>query len=454
MGKDETKDQLSYLEEERKKIWIDLSSLKNSFNAIKEDYDKDFSELKDLIKARIPDEVAVIKQATKKVTEYKNKIEQNYEFSSNKIKEIDNKLNEINSQKEKIEDMVVQSNEIFEKSSEIIENEDKLNKSILENQEKSDKILRKLEESDSTLIKIQEKESDIDEIFEKIDGLYQQILKQKSEVASKYQKIFGYKAVNKETGKEDFIPGTIDELNDCYKEIQTNFESLKNNFIVFEEKEKKEVDIIKNKIKALLPDAMTAGLAGAFEEKRKSEDEAMKEETKSFSQLLWAMAIIALIPFGIYTYWIYSGKGVEFVIDKTLNVSIAFIPLYAPFVWLAIHLNKKINLSKKLIEEYCYKETISKTVEGLSNQIKQVDDGKNSKQLHIKLLSLLLDTSADNPGKYITHYDKCDNPIVEALNRLEKMNHMDIKLPGGSECKIRMTDKKETKSAENDGENK
>lgn len=448
MGKDEMKEQLYYLEEERKKIWSDLTDLKQQFIKLQNSLTENMSFLREDILSSIPKDLAELKQSCKKSTEYKNKIISNFNETSKKIEEINNTYTDFLNKNKLIDDAILKINEVSSKGDDLKKLEESLQKGISENQETSNNLSKKVIDAEQLFSDIEEKGETVNETFEKIDNLLQQSLKLKTEIATKHQKIFGYKTVDKNSGEETFVQGTLGELDNCYKNTQMGFQKLKEEFESFKEKEKLETNNIKNKIKALLPDAMTAGLSGAFEEKRKSENMALTNATQTFSRLLWAMAIIALIPFGIYVYWLYIGKELDFVIGNTLNVSIAFLPLYAPFVWLAIHLNKKINLSKKLIEEYCYKETISKTVEGLSNQIKQIDDGKTSKLLHTKLLTLLLETSADNPGKYITQYDKCDNPAIELLTRLEKMSHLNIKAKG-MECKIQM-DKENTPSEQAD----
>lgn len=427
MGKEELKEQLSYLEEERKKIWIDITNLKNEIKKQQETQGKDIEILRSEFLSSLPKDLADLKQSCKKSTEYRNKIFGNFNETTQKAEKISNAYTEVLNNVKIIEDSISKTKEIDSKSDELQKIESVLQESISRNKDIFDDLSKKIADTEDLFSDITEKGETVDETFEKINNLLQQSLKLKTEITLKYQKIFGYKTTNKISGEEEFVPGTLDELDDCYRETQAGFQKLKSDFDEFKEKERQETKNIKDKIKSLLPDAMTAGLAGAFTAKRERENEEMSSASKSFSILLWAMAIIALIPFAIYAYWFHNGKGIDFIIDRTINVSIAFIPLYAPFVWLAIHLNKKINLSKKLIEEYCYKETISKTVEGLSNQIKQIDDNKTSKTLHTKLLTLLLETSADNPGKYITKYDKCDNPAIELLSRLEKLGHLSIK---------------------------
>ncbi|QYS85949.1 hypothetical protein JJC03_12970 [Flavobacterium oreochromis] len=94
-----------------------------------------------------------------------------------------------------------------------------------------------------------------------------------------------------------------------------------------------------------------------------------------------------------------------------------------------------MNLSKRLIEEYSHKEVLSKTFEGLSKQIENLDEENISNELRISLLQNFLYMYSENPGKLISNYDSSDHPVMELLenshrleNSVEKLN----KIPGMS----------------------
>jgi hypothetical protein len=60
------------------------------------------------------------------------------------------------------------------------------------------------------------------------------------------------------------------------------------------------------------------------------------------------------------------------------------------------------------------------TLEGLFNQIKNVDDPEISEELRIKLLNNFLNVTNENPGKLILNYQKSDNPILNFFDRDKK----------------------------------
>ena len=106
-----------------------------------------------------------------------------------------------------------------------------------------------------------------------------------------------------------------------------------------------------------------------------------------------------------------------------------------------------MNLSKRLIEEYSHKEVISKTFEGLSKQINDIEDSETSSDLRLKLLYNILEVSSENPGKLISNYNKSDHPIMDALDKSVKLSNAVEKLadiPGLSSLS-KVLDKKSKK---------
>ena len=114
---------------------------------------------------------------------------------------------------------------------------------------------------------------------------------------------------------------------------------------------------------------------------------------------------------------------------------LSIIPLYIPVLWVAVSSNRKMNLSKRLIEEYTHKEVLSKTFEGLATQIQNLDDSEISTELKTRLLYNILEVSSENPGKLISDYNKSDHPLMDALDKSMKLtNSIDYltKIPGMS----------------------
>ena len=133
---------------------------------------------------------------------------------------------------------------------------------------------------------------------------------------------------------------------------------------------------------------------------------------------------------------------------------LSILPLYIPVLWVAYSANRKMNLSKRLIEEYTHKEVLSKTFEGLARQIQNIEDSAISADLKTRLLYNILEVSSENPGKLISDYNKSDHPLMDALDKSVKLSNTIDRLkdiPGMSKL-ISVLDDKATKIRENQAE--
>ena len=168
----------------------------------------------------------------------------------------------------------------------------------------------------------------------------------------------------------------------------------------------------------MLPNALTAGLSSAYAEKRKHEEEERRSATTWFIWAAVAMALAALCPIGamVGRWWVSDLSFLD-VLMRSPRIVLAFLPLYIPLFWITVVFNKRMNLAKRLIEEYSHKEALSKTFEGLVTQIEAINGGKGASELRVRLLYNLIDASAENPGKLISGYNCADNPVVEILDK-------------------------------------
>lgn len=210
----------------------------------------------------------------------------------------------------------------------------------------------------------------------------------------------------KETSKEQY--------DDFVKINQDDLDSLKSN-------SKKEYDKINKQIESLLPNALTAGLSSAFVTKKNEEEQLYNEYKGNFKNgILW-ISLSALLPIGISVFYFLSENStLTETIERAPKIMLAFLPLYIPLIWITISANKKVNLSKRLIEEYSHKQVLSMTIEGLSKQIENIEDSDMSEELRIKLLNSFLNVTSENPGKLISNYQKSDNPILNFFDRDKK----------------------------------
>lgn len=397
------------------------------------------------------------RNALAKCSEYKNK--------SNGV------LEEINLIKNDIEEKLDLINKINETSNTFKDNIEKTNKlssetfikiSDLETKITEFEVLysdiENLKESHEELEKIYK---DSNELFIKTNAIHSSIKSIKNDFDELSYEIFGFEDEEgkHQEGSKDKLQKVYTSLSGELKTLKTSFDELKTeNKISLDnlyDANKKEFEkfitekeliysLIVKEIKDLLPDALTAGLSHAYSEKRNNEIKENKVLMKNFNKAILFLVLISLIPFSVSTYLLIQGQSLISTIEYLPRLILSIIPLYAPVVWLAYYSNKKLNLSKRLIEEYTHKEVLSKTFEGLSKQIESLPDSESSNDLRTKLLYNILTVSSENPGKLISDYNTSDHPLMDALDKSVKLNdaiEAISKIPGMSKLANMLEDK-------------
>lgn len=280
---------------------------------------------------------------------------------------------------------------------------------------------------------------------ESIKNLLTHSMKRKSEIDELHVKTFGAD-VKDSAGENEHVDGLVDELDRTYDSLVSRAESLdgalqeavrgiteKHNVQLSKDKAEFEtllakstdsIGAITDQITGLLPGAMAEGLSAAYEKKKEEEIASQSKHEFSFRVAIGLMVAVSLIPFGIDVY-LLIGKDFDIlrVINNTPSIIVSILPLYFPVLWLAYSSNKKLNLSKRLIEEYTHKAVLGKTFSGLSNQIESLPHESTVRDdLRTRLLFNLLQVSSENPGKLITDYSKSDHPLMEALENSAKLS--------------------------------
>ena len=421
-----------YLNEERKKTWKRIEDLEQALPAVQ--------KLAEDAKKIAENKIGATEEEATEAFASAQKLVQETSLKNDEIQKLFDEVKGIvdsyNEYKPAFIKAIVAAKDVNEKADLLSGNADK----ILEIQNNIKVLQEETTTYCSQIKKAKEDTSSIEieatSVLKKVSDLQTTVTKKKSEIDDLYDEIMGY-----ETENQQHVNGLKDELEKSYNEISTSMKKLSEDFQSFQEEKVKEVGALMEKIRSLLPDAMSAGLAGAFYDKRILETNAMKKAAVRFERVIMWMGIAALIPVSaIILLLIQNGANWD-TFKRFPSIVCAMLPVYAPLIWLGIHQNKVINLNKKLIEEYAYKEAISKTVDGLSNQIQEIKDEETSKTLHERLLSLLLDTSSDNPGKYIKGYDKSDNPIAELFNNPSSLKKFEMEFPGMLKCIIETQEK-------------
>lgn len=392
--------------------------------------------LRNEITNKATDDEKAAKQASKKCSEYKNRCETAESAIRQKLIDASENKAQLDSQYEEIKGLNSKTLEIAQSAQDTVASISTLNQKI-------DLIEQLFSEKDSLNSKIEELSSLYEEgkdASNKINAIHTGLIGRKSEIDSLYYEINGYDENDEENeGESIHVDGLKDKLEASYSDITSEIETLKNQLLEINDNAandyesyilsvKDKYKSLFTKIRELLPDALTAGLSHAFSKKRESEILEMEKWSNTFSLSIIGLVIISLIPFAINIYLLIIDTPLSKVIEDIPRVVVSILPLYIPVLWLAYSSNKKINLSKRLIEEYTHKEVLSQTFEGLSGQIDDIDNSETSSELKIRLLYNILEVSSENPGKLISDYNKSDHPLMDALDKSAKLSNAIDKL--------------------------
>jgi hypothetical protein len=431
------KSDIKYLDEERKKLWLELRSTQNTTSDLVKITSKLKDEVDDYIK-KIPEEIRLAKANVSLTTRYKNLTNSSKDESLKASEEIQRSHAQINQHLLEIEEKTTEINELFAKSMDEHEKIQEISRKAIDIEEHFENV-------DSIKLHVESLESlseSISEIKDKCNQNLSNVQKMQKDIKDFHNSIFGYTYTDEETGEIQRITGLKHELTSAYTELKENIQlttkdveeiinstTERTSKFVQEGQDlineqikswKQDHDDAMNQIRALMPQALTAGLSVAFSDKKQAELIEQTTLTTKFSNTIKWLSFISLLPASVSIYFI-STMGMDIAVSKLPELVTAIIPVYIPTLWLAYSYNKRLNLSKRLVEEYTHKEVLSKTFEGLSHQIDSIDNSEISKELRIKLLYNLLNVSSENPGKLISDYNKTDHPILDVLEKSSKL---------------------------------
>lgn len=371
---------------------------------------------------------------------------------------------------------ITKQRELLEKKSleslSLIEDVNNSYKSFLEDKQKVDSAVLEIDSYISEIKKLLVISKALPSQIEEVSSLHEKAIegskniaalldgsiKRKNSIDDLHREILGYE-IKGDDGTNQVVEGLKDELESAYNDLQNKYaeidESIKsliseidnrhhttleqqlNEFTDLVSNSKERVDAVDAELKALLPGSLAAGLSAAYEAKKDEEKKSQEQYNTQFGLAIIALVAISVVPFIVDAYLlIWKNKDIVDIIKDTPNLILSILPLYFPVLWYAFSSNKKLNLSKRLIEEYTHKSVLGRTFSGLSNQIINLPHENAVKEdLRTRLLFNLLQVSAENPGKLITDYNKSDHPFMEALENSAKLSaavESLSKLPGFS----------------------
>lgn len=292
---------------------------------------------------------------------------------------------------------------------------------------------------------------------ENIKSLLSHSLRRKGELDDIYKEVLGHD-IEGEDGNVERVDGLRDQLEKSFDVLSDRATSLSEEvdkavegvsveyaqarasqtleFQRLLDSSASQAKEVEAQLKALLPGALAAGLSAAYETKKEEEAISSVVHERNFKYAIYGLIAVSLIPFSVDTYLLVNGVPLVAVLKDTPRLIISILPIYLPVLWLAYSANKRLNLSKRLIEEYTHKAVLGKTFSGLSNQIESLPhESAVKEELRTRLLFNVLQVSAENPGKLITDYNKSDHPLMDVLEKSARLSEsVDAlsKIPGFS----------------------
>jgi len=453
---------------EVKKLWERLVNLERNHNNLSNYSDRINSNIKSLsesiedISKTAPEYEKEAKESSKRTSEYRNRASDTLDDAKDILEQITNTQTQIIELKSNIHSLNEESNTEFSAFRTEKEDIDNLKNELLTSIEAIQESIRLFEETINNHPDLEEEISELESSLSTIKDneskstqLVKSITTKKVELETLYNEILGYTTVDEVTEEEIFVNGlkqqlaeSLDNLQEKTQTFEKEFEKLQsatnnnvNNLLgVNSDKIASQIKLwdekyfsLNKKIESLLPNALTAGLSHAFSSKKKDEVLSYDKHKSQFSYGIGGMVVVSLIPFIISVITLFGDTHIDILINRMPKLVVAILPLYIPVLWLSISSSKKMNLSKRLIEEYSHKEVLSKTFEGLSRQIQDLGNDGLSNELKNQLLQDFLQMYSENPGKLISDYNSSDHPIMELLensNKLEKTISKLEKVPG------------------------
>lgn len=147
-------------------------------------------------------------------------------------------------------------------------------------------------------------------------------------------------------------------------------------------------------ITSLLPGATAAGLAHAFDDRRKT---FLKPGGRW--QGLFVASIALLVVLAVSGLWNIYSTGIPLTWGELGRLWLARLPIAGALIWLAVHSSREAALAKRLEEDYGYKAAIAASFQGFQKQMADIASSTTENSPLAKLCGDTLATIANPPGR-------------------------------------------------------
>ncbi len=197
--------------------------------------------------------------------------------------------------------------------------------------------------------------------------------------------------------------------------LKEEFENRKKESDEFQESQKKAYSTLFEKIKSLLPDATSAGLASAYNDERKKFKTPLSRWNGVFIGSLLCMFLLTYCIWSNCFNW-FTPPATEGIVGN-LNGWLYRLSFYLPFIWLALYASRRRSELQRLDQEYAHKEALAKSYSSYKYQIDKLGLDKGDDALPKKLLKVAVKSTSRNPSETLGKHSS-NTPIEETLKTI------------------------------------
>ncbi len=234
----------------------------------------------------------------------------------------------------------------------------------------------------------QKEDADLDELRKASDSLHDKVDKQIADAEATLEKFCAESQTIAANSLKNFIDGNKGECED-----------------------------LKSKLKDMLATATVATLSSGFDEKRKN------------LLLVYIIEVVLFIScLGTFCYLgIRAISDAELVVAQDVSIKIAMgllnnAPYCLPLFWLTCHINKLMNQSRRLMEEYAHKVVVAQTYTGMARQVEELANKGvvSAKELSEELMASTIRVLCANPNSVLDKV-KTQTPLSEVTDCVSKL---------------------------------
>lgn len=195
------------------------------------------------------------------------------------------------------------------------------------------------------------------------------------------------------------------------KSLAARAETIEQRVAAYEERLKELETQCANQLKAiddLLPGATSAGLATAFDDRRKTFLDPGKHWQWIFVGSLVALTVLATTAL-FHSYF----SGTTPTLESVLVLWLTRLPVAATLAWLALHASRETALAKRLEEDYGFKAATAASFQGFHKQMAEMEAASTDNAPLSRLCEGVLATIANPPGRIYEKHELSVSPSAE-----------------------------------------